>query len=167
MGELFSKLGIDWRLLIANLITFFIVLGLLAKFAFKPLMAVMERRRGVIDQSLKDAEAIKEERTALDHYKTETLKKAREEALHIVQGAKKDAEHVKQQIMAQASAEATDVMTRTKQALAEEQKSMLAEAKSQLADLVVTATGKLVEKDGKAFTSAMSKSATEALEEQA
>ena len=167
MAELFSKLGIDWRLLIANLVTFFIVLGLLAKFAFKPLMAVMERRRGVIDQSLKDAEAIKEERTALDHYKAETLKKARTEALHIVQGAKKDAEQVKQQVMAEASREASDLMVRTKQALADEQRSMIAEAKAQLADLVVQATGKLIAKNGKAFTTAMSKSAQEALEENA
>ena len=167
MSELFSNLGIDWRLLIANMVTFFLVLWLLAKFAYKPLLAIMERRRTVIDQSLKDAESIKEERTALDHYKAETLKKAREEALHIVQGAKTDAEHVKAQVMAQASTEATDLMARTKQALADEQKAMIADAKSQLADLVVHATGKLVQKNGKAFTTAMTQSATDALEEQA
>ena len=167
MGELFTKLGIDWRLLIANLVTFFIVLWLLAKFAYKPLLSIMDRRRKVIDQSLKDAESIKEERTALDHYKAETLKKAREEALHIVQTAKSDAEHVKSQVMAQASTEATELMDRTRQALAAEQNAMMADAKAQLADLVVQATGELVAKDGKAFTTAMTKAAAEALKERA
>jgi len=164
MAELFEKLGINWQLLVANMVTFFIVLGLLAKFAYKPLMQVMDRRRSVIDQSLKDAEAIKDERDSLAKFKVETLHQARQEALHIVQVAKKDAEATRAEVIAQTQSEALALMERTKTALAQEQRAMLDEAKGKLADMVVTATGTILRKDSKVFTTAMSKEASDTLQ---
>lgn len=144
MAELFSKLGIDWRLLIANTITFFIVLWLLRKFAFRPLLGMMDKRRQVIDGGLHQAAQAKAELEEIQAAKQQILHEAKTEALKIVHGAMVEAEVVRIDIVNAAQSEASATIAKAKTALERQKVEMVEQAKTELADLVVAATAKVV-----------------------
>lgn len=145
MGELISKLGIDWKLLVANTITFFIVLWVLRKFAYRPIMNVLERRQQTISDGLQAAKQSGEELTAMQQEKQVVLKAAKVEAQAIISAAKEQGETVKQKLAEQATSESTATLERTKELLDRERQAMVRQAKVELADLVVTATTKVLD----------------------
>ena len=59
--ELLQKLGIDWRLLIAQLVNFSILVIILYKLLYKPVLKVLNDRKEKIEQGLKDAKSLGEE----------------------------------------------------------------------------------------------------------
>ncbi len=144
MAELITKLGIDWRLLVANTITFFLVLWLLRKFAYGPLLSVMDKRRKTIDEGLDQAKQAQEELASITKEKEKVLEAARNESLTMIQTAQKDAEARKQDIMTKASDEAQALLAKTRQQLGQEKQQMLDQAKGELAGLVVAATSKVI-----------------------
>ena len=144
MAELFTKLGIDWKLLIANAITFFLVLWLLRKFAYRPLLDVMEKRRQTIDEGLDKAKQAQSDLESIAKEKERVLAAARTESLALIQSAQRDAEARKQAVIAKAETEAQALVAKTRQQLDREKEQMLVQAKGELTDLVVAATGKVV-----------------------
>jgi F-type H+-transporting ATPase subunit b len=144
MGELITKLGIDWKLLLANTLTFFIVLWLLRKFAFRPIMAVLDRRQKTIGDGLDAAKKSQDELAAIQRDKTQVLKAAKTEALAIVTVAKKQGEAARQKLAAEAQAEVAAILARTKLQLDRERQAMVNQAKTELADVVVMATEKVL-----------------------
>ncbi len=154
MAELFEKLGIDWKLLIANTATFFIVLWVLRKFAFKPLMAVMDKRQKAIGDGLDAAKQSQTELKAIQDEKQRVMEQAKTEALQMLQATQADAAKLRQQLIDQAQADATALATKTRAELDRQKVQMLAEAKSELADLVVSATEKVI---GDQFDAKLSK----------
>lgn len=145
MGELVSKLGIDWRLLLANTLTFFLVLWILRKFAYRPIMDVLDRRQKTIGEGLDAAKKSQDELAAIQQEKAIVLKEAKAEALAIVTEAKKQGEAAKQKLADQANAETSATVERTKQLLDRERQEMVKKAKTELADLVVAATEKVLD----------------------
>ena len=55
--EIFEKLGIDVKLVIAQLVNFFILLYVLKRFAYKPVLKILEDRERKIEKGLKDAQS--------------------------------------------------------------------------------------------------------------
>lgn len=145
MGELVSKLGIDWKLLLANSLTFFLVLWILRKFAYRPIMDVLDRRQKTIGDGLAAAEQSQTELAAIQHQKEIILKAAKSESLAIVSEAKKQGEAFKQKLAKQAQAESAATIEKTKMLLDRERIAMVKQAKTELADLVVAATEKVLD----------------------
>ena len=79
MSELFSKLGIDWRLLVAQLANFLILLFVLRRFAYKPLLKLLEERKQRIADGLANAQKAKS-----------NLEEAEKERQEIISTAKKE-----------------------------------------------------------------------------
>lgn len=144
MGELISKLGIDWRLLIANTVTFFIVLWVLRRFAFKPIMNVLEQRQRLAAETVTKSKQVDAQAVALEAEKQRILQEAKTEALKIVHHAKDEGETIRTQIVNDAQAEASATVAKTKVLLERQKTEMIAQAKGELADLVVEATAKVV-----------------------
>lgn len=144
MAELFTKLGIDWKLLVANTITFGVVTWLLWKFAYHPLLDLMDKRRKTIDDGLTNAEKAKAELQAIEEQKAKMIAATKEESLQMLQDAIRDAETRRQELLGKAQADAQALLEKSKQQLAVQQQAMMEEAKGQLADLVVAATSKVV-----------------------
>ena len=55
--EVLAKLGIDWKLLIAQAVNFLVLLWILRRYAYGPILRVLEARTARIEQGLKDAQA--------------------------------------------------------------------------------------------------------------
>ena len=109
MSELLSKLGIDWKLLIAQIINFLVLLFVLYKFAYGPIVAMLEKRQRKIEQGLADAEAARKNLEKSGEKQKEILKKARAEAKVIVEKAHKQAEKSKVEIAAEAKEQAEKI----------------------------------------------------------
>lgn len=145
MPDLITTLGIDWKLLLANTLTFFLVLWVLRKFAYRPIMDVLDRRQKTIGQGLDAAKQSKEELAAILRDKEQVLKVAKTEALAIVTEAKKQGQEVRQKLADQAASDTAATVERTKTLLERERQDMVRQAKTELADLVVRATGKVLD----------------------
>ena len=91
MNELFSNLGIDWRLLIAQAVNFLLVLWLLNTFVFKKVIAHLEQRRERIELGLELTEKANREIERIDEARHRELAKARAEAEAILADARSSA----------------------------------------------------------------------------
>jgi len=147
MDELVKTFHIDWKLLIAQIVNFGIVLGVLWYFALKPLMKVMNKRSQDIEQSLKDAKEIEKKLAEADHSKDKTITEAKKEAQIIMEKTAKDAEKMKDQKLAETRQEMEKLADKTKKDLALEKEKIVEEAKHEVAGLIVTASSKIVGKN--------------------
>lgn len=144
MSELFEKLGIDWKLLIAQVINFGILFWILKKYAYKPILGALEKRSTTIAKSLDDAKQIDQQVKALETEKHRVLTEARRQAGEIVEQARRDSQAFAAKAREQAQSEAGQIVVQAKQDVGQMKDQAMAEAKTELAELVVTATEKVV-----------------------
>lgn len=143
MAELFEKLGVDWKLLIAQLVNFAILFWILKRFAYKPILGALEKRSKTIEKSLDDAKKIETQVAELEAEKQRVLNAARQEAAQMVERSRRDAEHFAAQSRDQAQSEAQQIVAAASKQVKEMKDDVMAEAKADLADLVVSATEKV------------------------
>lgn len=144
MGELISKLGIDWRLLIAQIVNFLILLGILYKFLYKPVLAMLEKRTSTIKKSLEDAKKIEENLKAAEAARDAKIMEAREESRKIVEKARGLAEAQSNEIVAKGKAAVEAVVKQSKEHIVAEKTKMLEDAKGKISELVFAATEKIL-----------------------
>lgn len=89
MSELFSQLGINWKLLLSQGVNFFIVLAVLTIFVWRPLLALMAERRKKIEAGLEDAKVASEKLAGADELVKGRLTEADREAVVVIQKAEK------------------------------------------------------------------------------
>ncbi len=149
--ELLQKLGIDWRLLVAQLINFLILFFVLYKFLYKPVINFLENRREKIEKGLRDAEKIGEELEKTKELHDREIKKAKQEAMAIVEEAQRVAEASGQEIKTKTKAEVEKLITAAKNQIIQEKDKMMVEVKKEAAILVLAVAEKVVGKsfDGK------------------
>ncbi|MEK7570588.1 MAG: F0F1 ATP synthase subunit B [Patescibacteria group bacterium] len=163
MGELVAKFGIEPTLLLAQILNFGIVLFVLWKFAYKPVLKVLRERREKIEKSLADAKAVEVKLAEAEKLKQEKMLEARREAQTIMEGVEKESERYRQQRLQEIDAELTTMRTHARNEIAAEKAQALTEAKTELVNLVMSATQKVVPKG--TTKDLDSKLITEALEE--
>lgn len=145
MTELLAKLGIDWKLLIAQIVNFLILLFILYKFAYGPIVAMLEKRQKKIEQGLKDAEAAGKNLEKSEERQKEILRKARTEAKTIIEKSRTQAENSKSGIAAEAKSQAEKIIADAKVQIEQEKKKTIAEIKSEIGNLVAAATEKVID----------------------
>lgn len=144
MGDLLRQFGVDGRLLLAQLINFVLLLAVLRWAVYGPLVALLNRRREAVAQSLRDVEAAKVSRAEAQAVADATEREARAKAQAIVAEATSAAERQAQAVVAKAKAQATAVIAEAKTQLREEQRLALEEAEASLAKLVVSASRRVL-----------------------
>ncbi|MFA6285350.1 MAG: F0F1 ATP synthase subunit B [Parcubacteria group bacterium] len=151
MSELFSKLGIDWKLLIAQIVNFLVLLFVLWKFAYGPVLAMLEKRQKKIEKGLADADEAHKKLEESEEKQKEILKKARTEAKDIVEKAREQAEKSKSEIALEAKLQSEKIIAGAKSEIEQEKQKTISEIKSEIGSLVVAATEKIVgeKMDGK------------------
>ncbi|HSW37083.1 MAG TPA: F0F1 ATP synthase subunit B [Candidatus Saccharimonadales bacterium] len=89
-----GALGISPSAFVIQLITFVLVFLLLKKFAFKPIVRLLEERRKVIDDGVKMGQRMEKERAKLDEEVTKVMRDARTEADKIIANGQKEAREI-------------------------------------------------------------------------
>jgi len=148
MGETLQSLGIYWPKLIAQAINFAIVLFFLWKFAYRPVLAMLEQRRQKIAESITNAENIKAELARTEAARLEVLQKANAQAVKLIEEARAAAARVQEQETQKAIGAAEQIIAKAREAAAQDHARMLAELKREVGRLVVqttaTVTGKIL-----------------------
>lgn len=163
MDELVKTFHIDWKLLVAQLVNFAIVAGVLWYFALKPLMRVMNKRTDDIEKSLKDAKEIEQKLQDAEKTKQGIILEAQKEAQIIMEQSYKEAEQLKETKLHETRTEMEKLAAKTKTDLLLEKEKMIQDAKKDVADLVVAASTKII---GKNLDDAANKKLIEATIEQ-
>jgi F-type H+-transporting ATPase subunit b len=144
--EVAEQFGMDWPHFIAQCVSFLIVAGLLYKFAYKPVLAVLEERRNRIAESLANADKTRQELANAQTKSQEILNQAGIQAAKMIEEARAAAARVQEQETQKAIAAAKDIVDKARQATEAEHASMLAELRREVGRLVVLTTGKVTGK---------------------
>lgn len=146
MGETLQTLGIQWPKLIAQLINFAIVLFVLWKWAYKPVLQMLELRRTKIAESVANADKIKQELARTEQARQEILAKADSEANKLIEEARAAAARLLEQETQKAVAAANQIVTKAREANEAELARMKAELRREVGRLVVATTAKVTGK---------------------
>jgi F-type H+-transporting ATPase subunit b len=146
-GETF---GFDTKIFLSQVISFIIVALVLKRFAYKPILAVLEERRQRIQEGLLNAEKIKQQLAEAEQRHGEILAKANAQAQKMIDEARESAAHVAERKEQEAIAAAEQIMAKAREASAIEHEKTMTELKRELGRLVVDTTAKVT---GKVLTS--------------
>ena len=143
--ELLNNLGINGKLLIAQIINFLILLYVLYKFAYGPVLKMLDERTKKIEKGLKDAEDSHKKLAEISEKESTVLVEARKQAQEIIKKAEESASSQAQEIM-NASKEQSQKMLETAQKQIEQEKTkILSEVRAEVAGLVMMATEKIID----------------------
>lgn len=145
--ELLSKLGIDWKLLLAQVVNFAILLGILTLFVYRPLLTLIDARRERIRKSLQEAERIERQAQEMEKLRAEHLRKIDAEAGAFLERAKKQAEEMKKDILVAAEKEATQILARGREQLAAERAAVTSEVQGALVAMIMRMTEKILQRE--------------------
>ena len=148
METIARTFGVDWSHLTAQIISFSIVCALLYRFAYRPVLAMLEERRQQIAQGLANAEKVKAELARTEAQRQEVMTKANAQATQLIEEGRLAAARVQEQETQKAIAAAEQIVVKSRQAAAEDYARMLAELRREVGRLVVhtatAVTGKIL-----------------------
>lgn len=139
-----GTLGIDGGIFVAQLVNFLVVLLVLWKFAYKPIMKMLDQRSERIEKSMKDAEHVEKRVAALEDERKQVVTEARVEAAKVMETARTDAEAMKTEMVEKAKREVERVVVNGKAQLKADQEAMMREARKELAAIAVAAAKKIL-----------------------
>ena len=146
-----DALGIQWKILLAQTISFSIVFFVLWRFAYKPIFSMLEARREKIAQSLANAEKIKTDVARTEAERQKILTQAGDQANKLIDEARQAAARVRETETQKAISAAEQIVIKAREAAAQERAQMLAQLKREVGRLVVqttsTVTGKILTAD--------------------
>jgi len=137
-------LGINLGYLIAQLVNFLLLVWLLNRFAYKPVLRMLAERRQRIEDGLRAADLAREE-AARQHAELERqLEEERRKARERIADAARQSEQMREQILAEARAEAERIVAEAREQAVQERERILQEAQRQIADLSLLVAQKVV-----------------------
>jgi F-type H+-transporting ATPase subunit b len=137
----------DPGLFIWTIITFLVLVGLLAKFAWKPLLKALDARQEVIRKSLEDAQAARKELERLQQESTQILRKAHGEAEAIVSKSWSDAERLREEMKVKAKTESDAIVKEAQRQIELETGRALRQIRNEVADLSVAIASKVIQRN--------------------
>lgn len=133
--------------LIAQIINFLLLVAILAKVAYKPIMRALEERKERIARNLEQADRTKAEAEQLKAEYHQQLVLARTEAQNILDKAAKLAEQTKEEILAQARAEHAKMLKAAQEEIDRERAKALSDLRGEVAALSIAAASKIIAKN--------------------
>ncbi len=135
MASILATLGINPRFILVSLVGFLILLYVLMKFAFGPLVATLQARQDKIRGDLDEAEKSRTDMITLQRDYQNRLAAIEDEARDKIQAAIKDAGAARDEIIAKAHADAQVIIQRGQEDAASERTKALTDARNQIVDL--------------------------------
>ncbi len=144
--QIATTFGVDWPHLLAQGVSFCIVCYVLYRFAYRPILTMLETRRQQIAQGLASSEQIKAELARTEAQRTEVMAQANAQATQFIEEARAAASRLQEEETQKAVAAAEQIVARAQEAAARDQARMLAEVKKEVGRLVVQTTAAVVGK---------------------
>lgn len=146
LKQILEQFGVEWPKFLAQLILFIIVYFVLQKFAFGPIVAMLEERRKRIEEGQANAEKIKKQLAEAESRYREILTKANGDAQKMLDEARASASVLAERRAQQAIGEAEQIIAKAREATSLEHDRVLAELKREVGRLVIETTTKVTGK---------------------
>jgi F-type H+-transporting ATPase subunit b len=137
----------DPGLFIWTIVTFLVLLGLLAKFAWTPLLAALETRQNAIRKSLDDAQQAKQELERLNAEAAQIVNRGRVEAEAIIAQSRTDGDRLREEIRAKARTEADHIVKNAERQIQLETSRALEQIRKEAVDLSVMIASKIIQRN--------------------
>jgi F-type H+-transporting ATPase subunit b len=147
VGSLIEAFDINLVGLAFQVLNFLLLLYILNRLLFKPLLARMDERSAKISKGLEDAETAARDRELAAAEREAAVAEARKESASMLARANKIAEDTRNEILGEARADAEKVTQRAREEITAEKEKAMSELRSQVADLALEAAAKLVRSD--------------------
>ncbi len=138
-----GTLGIDWKLFLAQLINFGIVVFVMWKWVYTPLLAMMDKRTKEITDGLKNAKDAKKNLTEAEAERDRLVQEARAAGHALLEDAQAKAEALRQSKLAETKQEIEKVVTEAKERISGERDAAFSALQKDIADMVALATEKV------------------------
>ncbi len=146
LQHIFNTFGVSKAGFLASLINFIILLFILQRFAYKPLLQVLDERRKKIAESMKQAEQIKEELAKTQAARDEILQKANQNAQRMIDEARLAADKFRDQKLNEALQSAQETLRKAQEAGRQEREKILSDLRKEMVGLVIATTTKVTGK---------------------
>lgn len=125
MDQLFAKFGLQLNLLIAQMVNFGILFFVLYKFAYKPILKILDQRREKIEKSLEQAKGIEEQTKQLQEDINKQMAAAQKQGDAIIMEAKEIGERSKNEILIRTNQEVSMMLEKAKADIQSEKENMM------------------------------------------
>lgn len=127
MDELLNNFGVDWKLLLAQFINFAILFVVLRKFAYKPIVGMLRKRREDIEKGIRFTKEAEENLKSVGEKEKQIIEEAKGQALDIVNESQNIAKEKKEEAIKETVKKAEGIILDAKRA-AEQEKLKMDEA---------------------------------------
>ena len=138
---------LDPGLFIWTIVTFLVLLALLAKFAWTPLLQALETRQNAIRKSLDDAQQAKQELERLNLESAQIINRARVEADAVITQSRADGDRLREEIRAKARAEADHIVKNAQRQIQLETSRAIEQIRREAVDLSVMIASKIIQRN--------------------
>ena len=142
-----GTLGINLKIFIAQLVNFVIVLLVMWKFAYKPIINLLDKRAKKVEDSIKNAEQIEKRVKQIEKEQHTIISKAKIEAVEILETAREDAEKRKEEFLIKTKVEVDQVIQKGKEQIRKEKNQMLVEVKEDIIKIAIEASKKILKEE--------------------
>lgn len=144
MAELFTKLGVNWMSLVFQIINFAVLLYILHRFVYKPILKVLEDRKNKVAKSIEQAEETKKVLEHATEEREQILLKARKEAQAIIERINQEAQKMRDEKIEQTKQEIATLVSKSKEQIVREREQAIGAVRKEASELVVLATEKVL-----------------------
>lgn len=142
--EVLAKLGVDWKLLLAQAVNFAVLFWVLRRFAYQPMLDFLEKRTVRIEQGLKDAEAAQAKLGEMEAKEKTVLAEARTEAKAIITAAEEGAKKRDAERALETETKVKRLLEEAELKIRDEKDKAMASAKAEIGELVMLSVEKIL-----------------------
>ncbi len=146
MESLLDKLGIDWKLFIAQIVNFTILLFVLYKYAYKPVLEMLDKRAKMVARSVDEAKKAEMSLNEAEKMREESVIKARTESKKIIAEAKEIIAKEKENSLAGAKEESERIIKSGFNTVKQEKEKAKAQLEKEMSDLLLLGLEKVTAK---------------------
>jgi len=143
LQQVLTSFGVNWKAFGASVLNFTILLIILHRFAYKPLLQMLDERRRKIADSMKQTEQIREELAKTQAARDEVLAQANASAQRMIDEARQAADKFRDQKLNEALQSAQEILRKAQEAGRMEREKVMADLRREMVNLVIATTAKV------------------------
>ena len=141
-----ASLGINLPTLVAQIVNFVVLFGLLYLVAYKPIMRMLDERSRRVKESMEQTEFVKRQAEQAEEETRRRIEAAAKEGQELVARAAKTGEEVRRQAQQEASQDAETIVSRARMEIQRERDEAIDELRREFADMTILAAEKVIER---------------------
>src|SRR3989344_1448568 len=144
--EFLKDFGVNPILLLAQIVNFAVLLILLKKFFYKPILKVLEERKHKIEPSVTQAEKIQNKLVETESRQNQIIGEAESQASQIIKEVKEASKKIQETVAAETNKKVEETLIKAKEAINFEKEKMVGQVKAEMATLVAETTKRVLGK---------------------